>query len=75
VLFFANQRLAVCAGLALQVAPTFSWSIVFAVVSKGLATKNEPILISFERLDLPGFQNLEGLGQENRNKVWRHFQF
>jgi hypothetical protein len=31
----------------------------------GLATKNEPILISFERSDLPGFENLEGLGQEN----------
>jgi hypothetical protein len=45
------------------------------VVSKGLAMKNEPNLISFERLDLPGFENLEGLGQENRNKVWRHFQF
>jgi hypothetical protein len=44
-------------------------------VSKGLATKNEPILISFERLYLPGFENLEGLGQENRNKIWQHFQF
>jgi hypothetical protein len=44
------------------------------VVSKSLATKNEPILISFERSDFPGFQNLESLGQENRNKVWRHFQ-
>jgi hypothetical protein len=44
-------------------------------VSKGLAKKNEPILISFERLALPGFEKLEGLGQENRNKVWRHFQF